>query len=144
MGCCGWKADAGYASFTTVTAQLSFFFFLLMQTTLLGVGLLAAAMTLAVLALPDRRRLSRLILLPALWLLPLALAGLFYEHDVKTADWLVYTALPMLAAYMSLAIWSIMSLPRARIVAVACAVFNAPFALLSAFVTATAAGGTWP
>ncbi|HET6408315.1 MAG TPA: hypothetical protein VFG14_10585 [Chthoniobacteraceae bacterium] len=124
-------------------AHLSFFCFLVMQVSLFGFGLAAAALTCAVLLLPDRGDLARLLFFPALWLLPLALAGVFYEDEMKTADWIGYLVFPMLAAYFSFAAWVSTILPKRRVIAAACALINTPFVFLSAFVVGMASGGTW-
>ncbi|WP_334163733.1 hypothetical protein [Phenylobacterium sp.] len=125
--------------------QLQTFWFLLMQTTFFGVGLLAPLVTALVLLRPDRERVSRLLLLPTIWIAPLGLAGAFVENPdtIKTAGWLGYVALVMLLAFVVTAAWCIGSLRGARAMAAGCALINAPFALLGAFVMGMAASGTW-
>jgi hypothetical protein len=125
-------------------AHLSFFVFLLLQASVFGIGLLAVALTCAVLLLPERRSLARLLVLPALWVLPLVLAGVFYEADMKSAGWVGYLFVPVLVAYFGFSIWAVSTLPKQRLIAGACAAINTPFVFLSALVVAIAAGGTWP
>lgn len=126
-------------------AQLNTSWFLLMQTTFFGWGLIAPALTALVLLRSDRKRVSRLLLLPAIWIAPLVIAGAFVESSgtVKTAGWLGSFALAMLLVYLVVAAWSIVSLRGARAIAAGCSVINAPFALLGAFVVGMASSGTW-
>lgn len=122
--------------------QLSFFVFLLFQTSI-GVGLVFAGWTCMVLTLPERRRVARLLVLPALWLSLPVLGGLFYESSLKTAGWLIHLAWPMLFAYLGVSGWAFATLPERRGVVVLVALINAPFALMSALVIAMAATGSW-
>lgn len=130
---------------STSMLQLQTTWFLLMQSTLFGVGLLAPVLTALVLVRADRKRVARLLLLPAIWLAPLPLAGAFVEPSstVKTAGWVGAIALLMLLAFVAAAVWFISSLRGARAVALGCAIVNAPFALLAAMVIGMAADGTW-
>lgn len=126
-------------------AQLQTFWFLLMQTTFFGWGLIAPVATAMVLLRSDRKRVSRLLLLPAIWIAPLAIAGAFVEPEdiVKTASWLGYVGQAAILAYLGVAAWSIYSLRGARGVAAGCSVINAPFVLLGAFVIGMASSGDW-
>lgn len=119
------------------------FWNLLMQASLFGFGLIAVGLTCLVLFLPDRLRLSRLLALPAIWLLPLALTALLYEGGMKSADWLQYLFYPLLAVYFATAIWVGVTLPTRRKTAIAVALINAPFCGMGALVVAMAGSGTW-
>ncbi|MGQ3018448.1 hypothetical protein [Phenylobacterium sp.] len=121
--------------------QLRYFFILLMQTSMFGLGLVFVAWTCLVLRLPERRRIARILALPALWLSLPVLGGLFYEQDNQTAGWLVHLARPMLFAYLGVSVWAFATLPERRGVVVLLALLNAPFALMSALVIAMAATG---
>ena len=123
--------------------KLYFFWFILMQSSLNGFGLLAAGMTCLVVLLPDRQQLARLLWLPAIWLLPIALTALFQEGDVKSASWLQHLPLPMLAAYLGTTIWACVTLPRRRMVAIGCALINAPSCAFASLVVGMSASGTW-
>jgi hypothetical protein len=123
--------------------KLSFLWFLLMQASCFGMGLLGAASTLVVLIMPERRRTVRLLVLPALWLLPPVAAAVFYQGEMKSADWLGHVSLIMLVAYVAAAVWSIVTLPGSRALATICALINAPFAVLSSLVVGMASSGTW-
>lgn len=123
--------------------RLSFLWFLLMQASFFGMGLLGAAATLLVLVVPERRKVARLLALPALWLLPLLLSAAFHEGGVKTAGWLGYVSLLMLVAYVAVTVWAIATLPGWRTLAVVCALINAPFVVMSSLVVGMASGGTW-
>jgi hypothetical protein len=95
---------------------------------------------------PDAKRNSRLLLLPALWATLLVIAALFVEPTkgaIKTADWVGYLTIPTLVAYLAVAVWSYVTLPRARGLATTCALANTPMALGAALVTAMAASGDW-
>lgn len=113
-----------------------------MQASQFGVGLIAAALPFAALVLPGAKT-PRPLVLPAVWLAPLLLAGIFYEGEVKTASWIGYLILPMLAAYFVCSIWVVASVPQRRGLTIACVVANTPFAFLSALVTGCASSGTW-
>jgi hypothetical protein len=123
--------------------QLRFFFFLLMQTSMFGLGLVFVVWTCLVLRLPERRRVARILALPALWLSLPVLGGLFYEQDNQTAGWLVHLARPMLFVYLGVSVWAFATLTERRGVVVLLALLNAPFALMSALVIAMAATGDW-
>lgn len=123
--------------------KLFFFWFLLMQASLFGFGLIAVGLTFLVMFLPDRLRLSRLLALPAIWLLPLVLTALLYEGGVKSADWLQHLFYPSLAVYLATAIWVGVTLPTRRKTAIAVALINAPFCGLGAFIVAMSGSGTW-
>lgn len=62
--------------------KLYFCWFILMQSSPNGFGLFAAWVTCLVVLLPDRQQLARMIWLPAIWLLPIALTALFQDGDV--------------------------------------------------------------
>ncbi|PZR30741.1 hypothetical protein [Caulobacter segnis] len=123
--------------------KLSFFWFLLEQASLHGAGALSAATTLLVFLLPERRKASRLCLLPALWLFPLPLGAIFYEGGMKTAGWIGYVSVLILVAYIVVTGWSVFTLEGRRGFAIVCALLNAPFILLSSLVLGLASGGTW-
>ena len=122
--------------------HLRFFVFLLFQTSV-GIGLVFAGWTCMVLTLPERRRVARLLALPALWLSFPVLGALFYEQGNKTAGWLIHLAWPMLFAYLGVSAWAFATLPERRGVVVLVAIINAPFALMSALGIAMAATGDW-
>ena len=124
--------------------ELSFFWFLLMQSTFMGVGLVAPIVTALVLFRADRDRSWRVLVLPMMWLVPLGLGGLFaVPGEAKTAGWLGYLAVAMLLAFPAATGWCIEALPAARRLPLAVAALNAPMLVLSALVLGMAAGGTW-
>ena len=107
-------------------------------------GLLPTLLTGLAVRGPDAKRNSRLLLLPAIWATPLLLAALFIdptEDTPRTAAWLGHLILPMLLAYLAVAVWSYVTLPRARGLATTCALANAPMAFGAALSTAMAVGG---
>ena len=124
--------------------QLSFFWFLLTRSTFMGVGLIVPILTAQVLLRADRHRSWRLLILPAMWLVPLGLGGLFaVPGETRTAVWVGYVAGAMLLVFPLAVAWCIAALPHARRLALAHAALNAPMILLSAVVLGMAAGGTW-
>ncbi len=123
--------------------KLSFFWFLLMQASLFGLGILALGLTCFVMLLPDRKRLVRLFLLPATWLLPLVLTALLHEGEVKSADWVQHLSYPLLGIYFGTSIWVCATLPKRRMAAIACALINAPFCFMASLLLAMSGSGTW-
>ena len=124
-------------------AQLSFFLFLLMQATFMGLGLFLVAAVAVFLAVRGERR-PWLFTLPLAWLLPLIVSALFYqtERDMKSADWTGYVALASLAGFLAASV--ALLLPRGgRGAALAWIGINTPMVLFSALVTGMAASGTW-
>ncbi len=126
-------------------AQLSLFVFLFMQSTDFGLGLLAPVLTALVLFRKDRRRSARLLILPLIWFGFIILAAVFAEStaEPKTAHWIGYAGWVMLAAYAGASAWNIITLPRARWIAIACVLLNAPVVFMTWLVLAMAASGTW-
>lgn len=125
--------------------QLEFFFFLIFQSSLAGLGLAALLATAMVFALHDRAETARLLLLPVFWIVPPILGGIFVDpaRGAKTADWLGYVALAMPVAYLFAAVWCFATLPRRSGLVAGVAVLNAPFVLMGALVMKMASGGTW-
>jgi len=126
-------------------AQLGFFKFLLMQASFMGVGLwIVAAAGLIVARAAWRRRWFPL--LPATWLLPLVLGGVFVETSAgaKTADWMGWVGLGALAVFFMAVVDANWRPDKPRWPAVVWSLVNLPLALMSAVVVGIAAGGTWP
>lgn len=124
--------------------QLSFFRFLVIQTTLMGWGLFFLA-AVAIFLLVRGERRPWLFALPLIWLLPLVLSALFYEpeHGMKSADWTGYGALASLLGFVAASAALLVRKGDGRASALGWIGINTPMVFLGALVTGMAAGGTW-
>lgn len=119
-----WQATYGYWAFAPILAvSIACLFFLRRQP-----------------------RIWLVLLLPLIWLIPPAVAGLAWDRasaEAKTADWVGWVALGSLAAMTAAAACLITTLRGARLAAALAVLANAPAALMSALVVAMASSGDW-
>lgn len=115
------------------------------MATLNWLGVVLLALLAFAIVLRGHQPSFALLLLPLVWLAPLALAGIFVEASTaaKSADWIRWVALASLAAFLVSFPLLTHRLKTPDFLAAGWFIANGVLTLSAAFVSGMAADGTW-